>query len=37
MVLACLIHDLSLNLMRTEQVTASGGAQLFAPYVSERR
>jgi len=34
MVLACLIHDLSLNLMRTEH--GFWGAQLFAPYVSEK-
>jgi len=34
MVLACLIHDLSLNLMRTEH--GFWGAQLFEPYVSEK-
>ena len=34
MILACLIHDLSLNLMRTEH--GFWGAQLFAPYVSEK-
>ena len=34
MVLACLIHDLSLNLMRAEHGFWS--AQMFEPYVSER-
>lgn len=33
-VFACLIHDLSLNLMRTEH--GFWGAQMFEPYVSER-
>ena len=34
LVLACLIHDLSLNVMRTEH--GFWGAQMFEPYVSEK-
>lgn len=34
MVLACLIHDLALNVMRTEH--GFWGAQMFEPYVSEK-